>query len=132
MPNAFVHVELNTDDVAAAKKFYKSVFKWKLADQKTGPGMTYTLIDVGKGTPGGMQKKPMADAPTAWLPYVQVDDVKKTMAKAGQAGAHVVVDYMPIPGTGALGIFIDPTGAALGVWEPARKGRKAAPKKKKR
>lgn len=132
MANAFVHVELNTDDVAQAKKFYRRVFQWKLEDMKMGPGMTYTLVDVGKGVGGGMQKKPMSGAPTAWLPYVEVDSVKKTVAKAQKAGAQVMVDYMEIPGTGAIGIFVDPTGAALGVWEAAKKApRKAAPKKKR-
>jgi predicted enzyme related to lactoylglutathione lyase len=132
MANSFVHIELNTDDVTKAKAFYRSVFKWKLADQKMGPGMTYTMIDVGKGTGGGMQKKPMAEAPTSWLPYVEVESVDKTLAKARKSGAQVVVERMEIPGTGAIGIFIDPTGAALGLWEPAPKRRtKAAPKKKR-
>ena len=62
MPNPFAHIELNTDDVAKAKKFYKSVFDWKLSDM---PGMPYTMIDVGGGTGGGMQPKPMADT---WSP----------------------------------------------------------------
>jgi predicted enzyme related to lactoylglutathione lyase len=127
-----VHIELNTDDVTKAKAFYRSVFKWKLADQKMGPGMTYTMIDVGKGTGGGMQKKPMAEAPTSWLPYVEVESVDKTLAKARKSGAQVVVERMEIPGAGAMGIFIDPTGAALGVWEPAPKRRKQAAPKKKR
>lgn len=131
MANAFCHIELSTDDVSNAKKFYRSVFKWKLSDMKMGPGMTYTMIDVGKGVGGGMQPKQMPDAPTAWLPYVEVDDVKKTIARAAKAGARVIVDYQPLPDMGALGIFQDPRGAVLGIWEAAKKPvRKAAPKKK--
>jgi predicted enzyme related to lactoylglutathione lyase len=137
MANPFCHIELSTDDLSNAKKFYRRVFQWKLADEKMGPGMTYTMIDVGKGTGGGMMKKPMPEAPTAWLPYVEVEDVKKTLAKATKAGAQIVLDYKEIPGTGAIGIFTDPTGAALGIWEPKRKpAKKAAAKgratKKKR
>src|SRR5262249_37908609 len=114
------------DDVAKAKKFYKSLFDWKLGAM--GPG--YTGIDVGKGgTGGGMQKKPMAEAPTMWLPYVEVDDVKKTVAKAKKLGANVQVEYMPIGDMGAIGIFIDPSGAPIGVWETAKK--KPAKKAKK-
>src|SRR5450432_1162088 len=93
MPNPFAHVELNTDDVKKAKKFYQSLFAWKLTDL---PAMGYTMIDVGGGGGGGMQKKKMAEAPTAWLPYVQVDDVKATMAKAIKAGAKSALDYMEI------------------------------------
>lgn len=132
MPNAFAHIELNTDDVQKAKKFYKSVFAWKLVDM---PKVHYTMIDVGGGTGGGMQQKPMPEAPTAWLPYVQVDDVKKSVAKAQKAGAAVILDYMDIGDMGAIGVFIDPMGATIGVWQAgkaaAKKGvaKKAAAKK---
>jgi predicted enzyme related to lactoylglutathione lyase len=27
------------------------------------------------------------------------------------------VAYQPIPGNGASGVFLDPTGAAFGIWE---------------
>jgi predicted enzyme related to lactoylglutathione lyase len=128
MPNAFVHIELNTDDVAKAKKFYKGLFKWKFGAM--GPG--YTGIDVGKGgTGGGMQKKPMPEAPTMWLPYVEVDDVHKTVAKARKLGAQIMVEFMEIGDMGAIGVFVDPTGAAVGVWAAAKKAKKTAKKAKK-
>ena len=119
MPNPFVHVELATDNVGEAKRFYSALFKWKLTDNQMGPDMVYTMIDVGTGTGGGMMKKPMPQAPTQWLTYVEVDDVGKTIAKARDLGATIVVENQPIPNMGAFGIFVDPTGAALGVWQPA-------------
>lgn len=128
MPNPFVHVELNTDDVTTAKRFYKGLFDWKLTDVQMGPGMVYTMLDVGEGTGGGMQQKPMPNAPTMWLSYVLVDDVAETLIKARQLGAMVVVESMPIMGQGTLGVFIDPTGAALGLWQP-EKMKKATKKK---
>jgi len=128
MANPFAHIELNTDDVAKAKKFYKAVFDWKLKDM---PEVNYTMIDVGKGTGGGMMKKPMPEAPTQWLPYAQVDSVKKTVAKAKKAGATVIVEYQSIGEMGAIGIFVDPTGAGLGVWEMAAKPTARKPAKKK-
>lgn len=131
MGNAFVHIELATDDLTAAKSFYRNLFDWKLADMPGG--MEYTMLDVGKGTGGGMMKKPMAEAPTAWTPYVAVEDVNETLEKAKDAGARVVVERTEIgDGMGAFGVLIDPTGAALGVWEMAKKAapKKKAPKKK--
>lgn len=130
MPNAFVHIELNTDDVAKAKKFYKGLFDWKISPM----GPDYLGIDVGKGgTGGGMLEKQIPHAPTMWLPYVEVDDVKKTIAKARKLGADVQLDYMEIGDMGAIGVFVDPTGAAIGVWEKAKKAssKKTAAKKKK-
>ncbi len=114
MANPFAHIELNTNDLPKAKKFYRALFDWKLADM---PMVPYTMIDVGGGTGGGMQTKPLPEAPTAWLPYVQVDDVKKTLKKAEKAGAAIVMEYTPIDAMGAIGVFIDPAGAMLGLWE---------------
>ena len=117
MPNAFAHIELTTDDLKAAQKFYGKVFAWKLSDM---PGMNYTMIDVGGGTGGGMQARPMPDAPTGWMPYVQVDDVKATVAKAVKAGATAMLAYQEIGDMGAIGVFADPNGAVIGVWEASK------------
>ena len=127
MANAFAHCELSTTDVAQAKKFYKSVFSWKLTDVK---GMPYTMIDVGTGVGGGIQKVQMPGQPTAWMPYVQVDDVKKSLAKAKKAGGKVVLDFQSLGEMGAIGVFLDPSGAALGVWEAGKPAKKAPAKKK--
>ncbi len=126
MANPFVHVELSADDVAAAKKFYKSVFDWKLVDM---PAMNWTGIDVGGGVGGGMGPKQMPGQPTTWTAYVGVDDVKKTLAKAQKAGAQIIVPYMPVGEMGALGVFVDPQGATLGVWQTFAPPKQAAPKK---
>jgi predicted enzyme related to lactoylglutathione lyase len=135
MANPFAHMELSTDDVAGAKKFYKTVFDWKL--NQLGPDMgNYVLIDTGDKTAGGgMTAKMMPNTPTAWLPYALVDSVKKTMAKAQKLGAKPLVPFQPIPGQGAIGVFLDPTGAPFGIWEKAAKAaakKKAAPKAKKK
>jgi hypothetical protein len=137
MSNPFVHFELNTTDTKKAQAFYKKLFDWKFASMPMGGPEPYIMVDSGqKGLGGGITKKPMAEAPTQWLIYVQVDSVKKTIAKAKKLGATIYVEYMPIPGMGAFGIFGDPTGAGLGVWErsaapPAKKGgaKKGATKK---
>ena len=128
MANSFVHVELSTTDLKAATKFYKSLFDWKLQSMDMG-GSTYVMIDAGDGkVGGGMQKKQVPEAPAMWLSYVEVADVKKTIAKAKKLGANAVLEYQEVPGMGALGIFVDPSGAALGVWQPAKPAKKPAKK----
>ncbi len=129
MKNTFAHIELSTDNPAKAKKFYKSLFSWKLTDMPMGP-MTYTMIDTGsKEAGGGIQEKMMPDAPSAWLSYVQVEDVKKTLSKAKKLGAKIMMEWTSIGEFGAIGIFFDPTGAALGVWEAPKKAKRPAKKK---
>jgi predicted enzyme related to lactoylglutathione lyase len=117
MGNPFVHVELNTTDPAKAKAFYGQLFDWKLEDVPMGPGGTYTMIEVGEGTGGGLMKHPMPGAPSAWLAYVLVDDVAAATAKARSLGATVAKDVTEVPGAGWFSIIVDPTGAVLGLWK---------------
>ena len=121
MANPFVHVELGTTDLAKAKSFYQSLFDWQLQDMDVGGGMSYTMINVGEGTGGGMMKHPVAGAPSAWLPYVLVDDIAAATAKAKSLGATVMRDVTEVMDAGSLSIIIDPTGATLGLWQPKAK-----------
>jgi len=120
MSNPFCHVELNTTDVAAAKKFYAQLFDWKLEDVPM-PGGTYTLIGVGQGTGGGMMTHPVAGAPSTWLAYVLVDDIHAATKKAASLGATVKRDVTEVGGMGWFSIIADPTGATLALWQ-ARQG----------
>jgi predicted enzyme related to lactoylglutathione lyase len=117
MANPFVHVELNTTDVAKAKTFYGKLFDWKLEDVPMGSG-SYTMIKVGEGTGGGLLKHPMPGAPSAWLAYVLVDDIAAATKKAKSLGATIVKDVTEVMGAGWLSIITDPTGATLGLWKP--------------
>lgn len=120
MANPFVHVELSTTDPARAKNFYGKLFDWKLEDMEMGPGMTYTMIQPGEGTGGGMMKQLMPNAPSSWLAYVIVDDVKAATAKAKSLGATLMKDVQEVPGMGWFTIIQDPTGAMLGLWQSAQ------------
>ena len=127
MPNSFAHVELHSGDVNDSKKFYKALFSWKLRDM---PEMDYTMIDVGTGTGGGIMKKPMPEAPSQWLPYVQVDSVKKSVEKAKKLGGTAILEYQAIGEMGAIGVIADPGGAAIGLWEMGKGAASAAAPKK--
>ena len=121
MANPFVHVELATTDIDKAKAFYQSLFSWQLQEMDMGGGMSYTMINVGEGTGGGMMKHPVPGAPSAWLAYALVDDVRAATAKAQSLGARVMRDVTEVPNAGSFSIIIDPTGAALGLWQPKAK-----------
>lgn len=120
MSNPFVHAELATHDVARAKTFYGKLFDWKLEDIPFESG-SYTMIGVGEGTGGGMMKHPMPQAPAMWMPYVLVADIHAATKKARSLGATVMKDVTEVMGMGRLSIIVDPTGATLGMWQPAGK-----------
>src|SRR5690349_21051513 len=121
MANPFVHVELNTTDVEKAKSFYSQMFDWKMEDMDMGPSGTYTVIKAGEGTGGGVLKNPMPGVPSFWLAYVLVDDIRAATEKARSLGAKIVNDSVEVPNMGWLTIIGDPTGAALGLWQPKQK-----------
>jgi len=115
MANPFVHIELQTQEVDKSKKFYTSMFDWKLEEI---PGMDYTIINVGEGTGGGMMKKPVPGIPDNWLPYILVADAAASTKKARALGATIAKDVTEIPGFGWFSVILDPTGAAFGLWQP--------------
>ena len=101
MANPFVHVELNTNDLAKAKDFYGKLFDWTFEDVPMDAG-TYTMIKVGDGTGGGMMPNPVPNAPSWWLAYVLVDDVAAATKKAKSLGATVMKDVTEVKGMGVL------------------------------
>src|ERR1700693_1276841 len=112
MSNPFIHVELQTQDLAKAKLFYQKLFDWKLEDI---PDMGYTMIHVGEGTGGGMWKNP--DNPSQWLAYVLVNEINASTKKDEKIGAKVCKEVTEVPDMGWLSIIMDPTGAAIGLWQ---------------
>lgn len=118
MANPFVHVELNTPDLEKARRFYSQLFQWKLAEMSNPavPGGSYTMIEVGAGTGGGMMKQ-IPGGPSGWLAYVEVDDIHAATQKAESLGGKVMKDVTEVVGMGWFSFIQDPTGAVLGLWK---------------
>ena len=118
MANPFCHMELDTTDPTKAKAFYSALFDWKITDTDMGGGMVYSTFKPTDDSPGGgMMQHPMPGAPSSWLAYVLVDDVNAANKKAVSLGAKIAVDKQEVPNMGWFSVIIDPTGAALGLWE---------------
>src|SRR5262249_58240201 len=108
--SGFVHMELSTTDPEKAKAFYKALFGWKLSDQKMPDGNVYTMFDTRAGGPGGgIMAKADPSQPTAWLAYVGVKSLKKSMDKAKSLGAMPIIESHSVPRYGSFGIFTFPT-----------------------
>lgn len=118
MSNPFCHIELHANNVETAKSFYSSLFNWKLSDMQICDDHTYTMIDVGEGTGGGMLTNPIPDAPSHWLSYVQVENLAAATEKAKSLGATIIQEPTEVPNFGSLSVISDPTGATLGLWQP--------------
>jgi len=117
MANPFVHVELTTHDLPKAKEFYKALFGWQLQDTPMPDGKTYTMINVGEGTGGGMMTAPDPGIPPHWLPYVAVDDLAASTKRAKDLGATMIMENIPVAEYGKFTILKDPTGAVIAMWQ---------------
>jgi predicted enzyme related to lactoylglutathione lyase len=121
MGNPFVHIELQTPDLARARDFYARLFDWTLEDiPAPGGDMPYTMINVGEGTGGGMFANRDPGVPPHWLAYVGVDDIAASTRRARDLGGTVLQDAMEIAGYGWLAVIRDPTGAVFAMWQPVK------------
>jgi hypothetical protein len=114
----FEHMELNTADPEAAKKFYAAVFGWTYQDVPMSDGV-YTMIMTPTGGLGGITKNATSDAPSRWVGYVGVASIAKTVGVIKKSGGRILVPVTAIPGMGKFTIFADPTGAECAAWESA-------------
>ncbi len=114
---SFTHIELATQDPAAAKEFYAAIFPdWKY-EEMPSPAGPYTMIKPANGGTGGaIFQHPMKGAPSFWCPYVSVKDCTATTEAAKKAGAKVFRENCDV-GPGWISIFSDPTGATFGIFQ---------------
>jgi predicted enzyme related to lactoylglutathione lyase len=110
--------ELASKDIETAKKFYKELLGWALAESKAA-SMNYTEIVNGEEHIGGMYQLTEecggADAKSHWMSYVAVDDVDDSARRVWELGGKVVVPPMDIPNVGRFCVINDPTGAAISL-----------------
>lgn len=130
MGNKCEHIELSTDDPGKAVEFYSKVFGWKIQATPAPGGGTYHMFRNDNGG-GGIGAKMNPAQPTAWMPYITVKSIKATQEQAKELGGNPIpgFEYMSLGDMGAIGGFIDPTGAAIGLWEVGKAAPAPAPKK---
>ncbi len=111
-PNSMCWNELSTTDIDAARKFYSSLFNWKL---KVSPD--YTEAHVGDVAVGGLMQMSaqMKGVPPHWMPYFAVTDCDGATKKAKSLGAKSYVEPMDIPKVGRFSVLADPQGATFAV-----------------
>jgi uncharacterized protein len=116
MANPFVHLELNTPDLAKAKAFYGALFGWQFLDNDMGPMGIYSTFKPDTGPGGGMTSMPGGNH--GWLSYVGVDDINAATEKARSLGATIHMGSIEIPNIGWMTILADPTGCTIALFQP--------------
>jgi uncharacterized protein len=113
-------VDLASGDMEATKAFYAGIFGWT-AQAATEPeyGGYTTFMKDGKDVAAAAPKMG-EDQPEQWSTYISVEDAAATAAKAAQAGGRILMEPMEIPNSGIMAVLMDPTGAAIGLWQPGQ------------
>jgi len=115
--------ELMTRDTKAAAGFYGKLFGWQ-STPFTPEGMPpgehpYNLfkIDPNSMGVGGMMQVPHPEMPAQWIPYVAVENVDESLAKANKLGAKTLLPATSIGEVGRIAVIQDPQGATIGLHE---------------
>ncbi len=111
-----------TSDPKGAGDFYTGLIDWGTRSWDDGD-QNHTLW-TNRDTPfGGVvelsEEARAAGAPAHWLAYVAVEDIRGTIARAGELGASVLHGPNDIPGVGSWAVLTDPQGALFSIYQSA-------------
>ena len=115
-PGRVAWFDITTTNLTQAKDFYGKLFDWKFNPlQGTDLAVEIVAGATAIGTLRGAQGQISA---SNGVVYVQVSDIQASLKKATELGATVVPGFpFNLPnGTGAVGLFTDPTGHPLGMY----------------
>jgi predicted enzyme related to lactoylglutathione lyase len=111
-------VDLWTSDVDGSRRFYSELFGWEAQSPSPEFGGYFMFTRNGVPVAGGMGDMPDMPAQDFWKIYLTTDDAAKTVATAETEGAQVISGIMAVADLGVQAVFLDPTGAHVGVWQP--------------
>ncbi len=116
--NKVVHFEIPVDDLARAKKFYSSIFGWKV--RRRGDGEL--AFDGTAGVSGTWVKESDRTPDERTRTYIMVDAITETLKRIQGAGGRVLTPRTDIgAGMGAFAAFADPVGNEFGLYEEPRR-----------
>lgn len=119
------HFEIPAENLDRAKRFYNSVFGWKLKDV---PGMEYVMVDTVEtdenrqpigGTNGGILKK-NKDFASMTSVTVTVRDVDETIENAVKSGGRLLKGKEKFLDIGLVAYVEDTEGNVVGIWQSLR------------
>jgi len=117
VPGVPMWIDLGTSDLEAATRFYGGLFGWEF--QSAGPEAGgYGFYMLGGKMVAGAGPLMQPQQPVAWSTYIDTADADETAAKVRAAGGTVLMEPMDVMDVGRMAFFMDPTGAAFGVWQP--------------
>jgi predicted enzyme related to lactoylglutathione lyase len=108
--------DIAADDIGRAKKFYSSLFGWKI---QPIPGMPdYSHIDTGgpdASPDGGLTSRKCEGH--GITNYISVASVSKAAAKVEKLGGKILMPKTAVPKMGYFAVCLDTEKNAFALWE---------------
>lgn len=117
-PGAPCWIDLQTSDPERATTFYVDLFGWTAETSGPGYGDYVTFLEDGATIAGMAPSEPGNPYSDVWTVYLATADADATTRAATGAGGRVLMEPMTVPDQGRLGMFADPSGAVVGIWQP--------------
>ncbi len=118
----FSWTDLMTPDPEQARAFYCSLFGWDAKDMQTPTGPPYTMFLLHGQVVAGLGSQPPhlreAGILPSWTSYINVENLEHTIGRSVEAGSTVIMEPMEISPEGRMAMIADPSGAAVGLWQP--------------
>jgi hypothetical protein len=120
--NPVVHLELHTNDLPNARRFYAELCEWRSEQIEVAGGsylaleMRGGIADFGGGIVECETRRPL------WLPYVEVAEISGVTERARGLGAQVLLEPREGP-AGWRSVVAAPAGGEIAFWEPKDRRR---------
>lgn len=121
LPGTPTWVDLITHDPAGSREFYSKVLGWNISDPMPEAGDYMMCFTPAGGVAGFVPAPEDQGNICAWNMYFETANIEADHATALANGA---MEIMPVahvnPGGDSLGhmsMFLDPTGASVGLWQ---------------
>ncbi len=112
-----VHVEIASADNDAQKAFYNALLGWQAQEVPMSDDFTYVMFNTGADMGVALSVVGEGVKPGDVILYFQSDDLDADMARVPELGGTVILPREEVPGFGALGMFLDPTGNRVAFWQ---------------
>ena len=117
-PGFVSHTEFASTDQAATKAWGAKVLGWKFApDVQLPDGTIYPMWQHASGTGGGIRATNSGE-PGGTTPYVETNDIVKSVDAAKKHGATIMMPIDDVPGGGRIAIVMAPGNVPIGFWAP--------------
>jgi predicted enzyme related to lactoylglutathione lyase len=113
-PGMFSWIELATNDAAASKAFYTSLFGWDAKDMPIPDGV-YTMLQKNGHDLGALYQT--KEIPPNWATYITVENADDAAKKATDLGATLVAPPFDVMDIGRMAFVADPQGATFALWQ---------------